>query len=196
MTLTTHPHIVSRSRMSRSYTSSPPSVFVACSGTASAFFGWSLDLDSSIGFCGYETGLSAIKCRRSVGSPLLESQPRTKCNPNKKQIRQTSSTPGSLLDYRTSGGQGSLLWQQKATHNWWQFRFGNRSCLRTVAWQKKITLLAVCARSSYRGAISGLYEPRSLQLLRKVVDHIFSSSRRSAHDLSLRWRRRHTLVPL
>jgi hypothetical protein len=32
--LTTHPHLVPRSRMSRSYTSSPPSAFMACSGTA------------------------------------------------------------------------------------------------------------------------------------------------------------------
>jgi hypothetical protein len=30
------PHLVPRSRMSRSYTSSPPSAFVACSGTALA----------------------------------------------------------------------------------------------------------------------------------------------------------------
>jgi hypothetical protein len=35
-TLTTHPHLVLRSRMSRSYTSSPPSAFMACSGTALA----------------------------------------------------------------------------------------------------------------------------------------------------------------
>jgi hypothetical protein len=34
MTLTTHPHIVPQSRMSMSYTSSPPSAFMACSGTA------------------------------------------------------------------------------------------------------------------------------------------------------------------
>jgi hypothetical protein len=34
--LTTHPHLVSRSRMSRSYTSSPPSAFVVCCGTALA----------------------------------------------------------------------------------------------------------------------------------------------------------------
>jgi hypothetical protein len=34
VTLTTHPHLVPRSRMSRSYTSSPPSAFMACSGTA------------------------------------------------------------------------------------------------------------------------------------------------------------------
>jgi hypothetical protein len=33
-TLTTHPHLVPRSRMSRSYTCSPPSASVACSGTA------------------------------------------------------------------------------------------------------------------------------------------------------------------
>jgi hypothetical protein len=32
--LTTHPHLILRSRMSRSCTSSPPSTFVACSGTA------------------------------------------------------------------------------------------------------------------------------------------------------------------
>jgi hypothetical protein len=34
VTLTTHPHLVPRSSMSRSYTSSPPSAFMACSGTA------------------------------------------------------------------------------------------------------------------------------------------------------------------
>jgi hypothetical protein len=34
VTLTTHPHLVPRSRMSRSYTSSPPSASMACSGTA------------------------------------------------------------------------------------------------------------------------------------------------------------------
>jgi hypothetical protein len=34
MTLTTHPHLVLRSKMSRSYTSSPPSTSMACSGTA------------------------------------------------------------------------------------------------------------------------------------------------------------------
>jgi hypothetical protein len=34
VTLTTHPHLVPRSRMSRSYTSSPPSATMACSGTA------------------------------------------------------------------------------------------------------------------------------------------------------------------
>jgi hypothetical protein len=34
VTLTTHPHLVPRSRMSRSYTSSPPSACMACSGTA------------------------------------------------------------------------------------------------------------------------------------------------------------------
>jgi hypothetical protein len=34
VTLTTHPHLAPRSRMSRSYTSSPPSATMACSGTA------------------------------------------------------------------------------------------------------------------------------------------------------------------
>jgi hypothetical protein len=34
MTLTTHPHLVPRSLMSRSYTPLPPSSCVACSGTA------------------------------------------------------------------------------------------------------------------------------------------------------------------
>jgi hypothetical protein len=37
MMLTTHPHLVLRLRMSRSYTSSPPSAFMACSGTALLF---------------------------------------------------------------------------------------------------------------------------------------------------------------
>jgi hypothetical protein len=32
------PHLVPRSRMSRSYTSSPPGAFMACSGTILAFF--------------------------------------------------------------------------------------------------------------------------------------------------------------
>jgi hypothetical protein len=36
--LTTHPYIVPRSRMSRRYTSPPPSAFVACSETASTVF--------------------------------------------------------------------------------------------------------------------------------------------------------------
>jgi hypothetical protein len=36
VTLTTHPHLVPRSRMSRSYSSSFPSAFVACSGPALA----------------------------------------------------------------------------------------------------------------------------------------------------------------
>jgi hypothetical protein len=36
VTLTTHPHLIPRSRMSRSYTSSTPSPSVACSGTALA----------------------------------------------------------------------------------------------------------------------------------------------------------------
>jgi hypothetical protein len=34
VTLTTHPHLVPRSTMSRSYTSSPPNASMACSGTA------------------------------------------------------------------------------------------------------------------------------------------------------------------
>jgi hypothetical protein len=38
VTLTTHPQLVPRSRMSRSYISSPPSASVACSGTALAFY--------------------------------------------------------------------------------------------------------------------------------------------------------------
>jgi hypothetical protein len=36
VTRTTHPHPLPRSRISRSYTSSPSSAFVACSGTALA----------------------------------------------------------------------------------------------------------------------------------------------------------------
>jgi hypothetical protein len=40
VTLTTHPHLVPRSRMSRSYTSLPPSATVACSGTAFLRFGY------------------------------------------------------------------------------------------------------------------------------------------------------------
>jgi hypothetical protein len=36
VTLTTHPHLVPGSRVSRSYTPLPPSVFMVCSGTALA----------------------------------------------------------------------------------------------------------------------------------------------------------------
>jgi hypothetical protein len=38
LTLTTHPHLVPKSRMSRSYTLSPPSAFMACSGTALLYY--------------------------------------------------------------------------------------------------------------------------------------------------------------
>jgi hypothetical protein len=38
VTLTTHPHLLPRSRMSRSYTSSPPKRIVACSGTVLVYF--------------------------------------------------------------------------------------------------------------------------------------------------------------
>jgi hypothetical protein len=38
VTLTTHPHLVPRSIISRSYTSSPPSSSMACSGTALLYF--------------------------------------------------------------------------------------------------------------------------------------------------------------
>jgi hypothetical protein len=37
VTLTTHPHLMPRSGMSRSYSFSPPSACLACSGTALAF---------------------------------------------------------------------------------------------------------------------------------------------------------------
>jgi hypothetical protein len=48
VTVTTHPHLVPRSRMSRSYTSSPPSVSVACSGTELALKRTILTLTSVI----------------------------------------------------------------------------------------------------------------------------------------------------
>jgi len=38
VTLTTHPHLVPRSRISRSYTPLPPSTSMACSGTALLYF--------------------------------------------------------------------------------------------------------------------------------------------------------------
>jgi hypothetical protein len=38
VTLITHPYLVPRSRMIRSYISSPPSAFMACSGTALALY--------------------------------------------------------------------------------------------------------------------------------------------------------------
>jgi len=41
VTLTTHPHLVTRSRMSRSYTSSPSKATIACSGTALLCSLWS-----------------------------------------------------------------------------------------------------------------------------------------------------------
>jgi hypothetical protein len=48
VTLSTYVHLVLRSRMSKSYTSSPPSAFVSCSGTALAFSG--VIESSSIGY--------------------------------------------------------------------------------------------------------------------------------------------------
>jgi hypothetical protein len=38
LTLTTHPYLVPRSRMSRGYTSSPASAYMPCSGTALHYF--------------------------------------------------------------------------------------------------------------------------------------------------------------
>jgi hypothetical protein len=46
VTLITHPHLVPRSRMSRSYISSPPSTFFACSGTALALESMLHELES------------------------------------------------------------------------------------------------------------------------------------------------------
>jgi hypothetical protein len=44
VTLTTHTHLVPKSRIIRSYTSTQPSAFVACSGTALAFFETELNI--------------------------------------------------------------------------------------------------------------------------------------------------------
>jgi hypothetical protein len=41
VTLTTHPHLVPRLRMSRSYTSTPPCATMACSRTALLFYNFS-----------------------------------------------------------------------------------------------------------------------------------------------------------
>jgi hypothetical protein len=51
VTLTTHPHLVPRSRISRSYTSSPPKhlASMACSGTTLLYKIWKLVLVSSSG---------------------------------------------------------------------------------------------------------------------------------------------------
>jgi hypothetical protein len=53
VTLTTHPHLVPRSWMSRSYTSSVPSPFAACSGTALAFNYIGTDSSSIYRLCLY-----------------------------------------------------------------------------------------------------------------------------------------------
>jgi hypothetical protein len=52
VTLTTHPHLVPRSIMSRSYTSSPPSAFVACSGTDFSLHYWKASLNKLLQYCG------------------------------------------------------------------------------------------------------------------------------------------------
>jgi hypothetical protein len=54
VTLTTHPHLVPRSRMSRSYTSSLPSASVACSGTD---LGSLLQLKCYVTFSAYNKSL-------------------------------------------------------------------------------------------------------------------------------------------
>jgi hypothetical protein len=53
VTLTTHPHLVPRSWMSRSYTSSVPSPFAACSGTVLAFNYIGTDSSSIYRLCLY-----------------------------------------------------------------------------------------------------------------------------------------------
>jgi hypothetical protein len=67
--LTTHPHLVPRSRMSRSYTSAPPSSSMACSGAALALlqaylllcFKW-FEKDASLLVCCLKFGCKEIKC--------------------------------------------------------------------------------------------------------------------------------------
>jgi hypothetical protein len=66
VTLTTHLHLVSRSRMSRSYTSSPPSAFMACSGTTKKDMTVSYSINVSALFVwwnfDYKISTSAINC--------------------------------------------------------------------------------------------------------------------------------------
>jgi hypothetical protein len=60
------PHLVPRSRMSRSYTSSPPSAFLACSGTALAFYYESEGVRGTPSLAVYclSTSCSIIDCGR------------------------------------------------------------------------------------------------------------------------------------
>jgi hypothetical protein len=63
VTLTTHPHLVPRSRMSRSYISSPPGAPVACSGTI--FFKWSASTTGDLVQIVYDVGSRQIRNIRS-----------------------------------------------------------------------------------------------------------------------------------
>jgi hypothetical protein len=65
VTLTTHPHLVPGSRMSRSYTFSPPIAFVACSGTPLAlvyiyFQSWSFTSWKSLNWSTWSVGMVSL----------------------------------------------------------------------------------------------------------------------------------------
>jgi hypothetical protein len=60
VTLTTHPHLMPRSRMSRSYTSSPASATMVCSGTAYFFY----SLKRMLGYFVYRYNVVKQPCRR------------------------------------------------------------------------------------------------------------------------------------
>jgi hypothetical protein len=71
VTLTTHPHLVSRSRMSRSYTSSPPSASVECSGTALALAITTGYLSMRHGLSSYQILMRCVKCSCKIWAELV-----------------------------------------------------------------------------------------------------------------------------
>jgi hypothetical protein len=75
--LTTHPHLVPRSWMSRSYTSSPPSAAMACRGTALLFFCLhEYDNSIKVGQSSFDSGRSDINNATALGHcQLLQKDP-------------------------------------------------------------------------------------------------------------------------
>jgi hypothetical protein len=108
VTLTTHPHLVPRSRMSRSYISSPQSAFMACSWTA-FFYPYVINPDISRGtllslqsaFFKYSR-INSRTC--SPFSPLCLLRP-VCSGVNDYELCEVASSPSSLRVVAVSTGE-------------------------------------------------------------------------------------------
>jgi hypothetical protein len=76
VTPTIHSHLVPRSRMSRSYTYSPPSAFVACSGTIQLLRSPLLHRHRELS----TVGLVTLHCRAILTASLLQDFAQRKCS--------------------------------------------------------------------------------------------------------------------